>query len=267
MKKGLLLLCAVMWMTASFAQGTICVRDSNLLKVGGLLSPAPYTPDSPFYNLNIACIDKPYTQPVTVNVPSVFVYQGIQIPLTSVSIPTTGAVSNLPVGLTYNCDPPNCVFQANTLGCILIYGTPTSANTPDTFDLNITANVSTPFGIIPLTFPGTTAPGSHYYLILRSAADCLGSATYNLNGELPSIKNTPNPFSAQTSIEIESLVNGAFQFDVFDLLGQRVYAETIQIFEGKNQFTFDAGELANGAYYYTISNAKGMAARRMLVSR
>ncbi len=261
MKKTLSLLCALFCALTIAAQPPICKRDSNLILTGKLLSPAPFSPDSPYYNLNEACIDHFYNQSVTVNVPTSF--QGI--PVTNVSIATTGAISDMPVGLTYACDPPNCVFLASSLGCILLYGTPTNANmAPDTFDLGITASVLTPFGPISVTFPGQVAPGSHYYLLLKTQACLVGN--YDLGNQFTLLNNVPNPFGNETLIAAESLVAGDFQFEVFDLLGQRVYAQTLRLEIGRNEFTFDAGNLSNGSYFYTLSNRDGKAARRMVIS-
>lgn len=262
MKSTLSLLCALLCALSVAAQAPVCVRDSSIIASGELLAPAPYSPDAPDYNLNDACIDHPYNQSVTVNVPTDF--QGI--PVTSVSIATSGAISDLPIGITYACDPPNCVFAAGSLGCIVLYGTPTNANiAPDTFDLGITAAVATPFGSIPVTFPGTLAPGSHYYLALKSPECLVG--TYDLGHQFTLLKNAPNPFSTQTLITAESQVAGEFQFEVFDLLGQQKHTQTLRLEIGRNEFTFDAGDLANGAYFYTLGNRDGKAARRMVITR
>ncbi len=257
MKKTLLLLlCLLTGMAYVNAQ---CMRDSSIYQTDTLLSPFTWTPDAPNYNLALACIGKPYSQSVTFNVPTE--YSGF--PLTNVSIATTGAVTNLPTGVSYVCDPPNCVFPANTLGCILISGTPTAANpAPDTLDLGIAVNVGTALGTFPLEFP---IGDQHYYLILQTAACIVG--TNDLNGHIASVRNVPNPFSSMTQIEVGSYLAGDFRFEVFDMLGQRVYVEPIRLEEGINKFSFDAGYLANGSYIYSISNAEGKVSRLMAIAR
>lgn len=262
MKRTLPLLFALLCALSAAAQVPTCVRDSSVIQSGALLAPAPYTEQAPDYNLADACIDHPYNQSVTVNVPTTF--QGI--PITTVSIATTGAISDLPIGLTYACDPPNCVFAAGSLGCIVIYGTPTSANpAPDTSDLGITATVNTPFGGLPVQFPGQLAPGSHYYLAVKTAECLVG--TYDLGGQFTLLKNAPNPFSSQTVIIAESQVADEFFFEVFDMLGQRVHQQTLRMEVGRNEFTFEAGNLANGAYFYTLSNKNGKAVRQLMVAK
>lgn len=242
MKKFLLLFFTAASFIALKAQ--TCVRDSSVLNDSVILSPLPYSDDYQVYALANACIGEPYLQSFTLNVPGSFTFQSITLPITSVNIATSGALSGQPAGITYLCDPPNCVFNANTLGCILLYGTPTAANTPDTFDLSIAATIQSQIVPIPISFPGQVAPGN-YYLILDAAGNCVSSA-YDLNSQIVGIKNKPNPFDQQTTIDVESVVTGDFQFEVFNLLGKRMHQQTVHLFTGNNQFTFDAVNMADG---------------------
>ena len=266
MNKALLLLCLFLASTITPSQAQVCERDSNLLVVGGLFSPAPYSPDSPFYKLNVACIGEPYNQSVTVAIPDSFSLMGLSAKIQNVTLPAN-AITNLPTGLTYTCDPPNCTFLPLTLGCIRIHGTPGASNMPDTFDLGISANVTIlvngfPFPV-PITFPGDAAPGNHYYLILKNAGEC-ASSTADVNSPFSSVRAMPNPTTQQTTIEVQSTQNGVFLFEVFDLLGKQVHHEKVQLYEGENRFSFDAANLPNGTYLYTVGNASGKSVRRLV---
>lgn len=267
MRKSVLLILAILFAFSFQSSAQQCMRDSSLLMNDTLfVSPAPYTAANPKYLLKVACIGQPYTQSVTIKVPSNFVFQGIALSITSASLAATGAVTGLPTGLSYVCDPPNCVFNANTLGCVLIKGTPSNpAQAPDTLDLSIKAKVNTLFGALDITFPGPIAPGN-YYLIMQTAAGCVSAAS-EANNPFASIKNAPNPFADQTVFHVESDQNGEFQFDVFNLLGQKVASKNIQLTEGYNQFTFDAAQLTNGAYYFILGNKTGQATGKMIISK
>ena len=236
-----------------------------MLVTGGLLSPAPWTPDSPFYNLKPVCINDPHNQSVTISVPATFTVSGISVPITNVSIPTSGGIGNYPVGLTYLCDPPNCVFNASTLGCILLYGTATAANpAPDTANLVLTATVATAIGSIPVNFPGNqAAPDDHYYMVVKPQGQCI-SHTTDAGSPFSAVRARPNPASQQTVIEARSTQTGPFQFEVFDLLGNRLHSQTVHLFEGDNQFTFDASNLPAGTYLYTLGDKTGKSVRRMV---
>jgi hypothetical protein len=260
MKKTLSILFVLAFAAMSFAQ--TCARDSSLIQSGALLSPAFWDEATMQYNLADACISHPYNQSVTVNVP--LTYSGFQ--LLNVSVAATGAVSNLPIGVSYSCDPPNCVFAAGTLGCIRIFGTPTAANVaPDTLDLGITTTVNTLIGGIPLIFPGQLPGNNHYYLALKDAQCLVG--TYDQNPSIGFVKNSPNPFSTETTITVESLVPGEYAFEVFDLVGQRVHTQAIQLDAGVNEFTFDGKNLANGSYFYSLGNRDGRVSRRLVIAR
>lgn len=265
----LLLLC---FFNAVQAQVPPCKRDSSvLLDTSVIVRPLPYLATNPVYRLNEACIGQPYRQYFTVEVPETITLQGFTAGLVSASLPTTGGVTNLPGGLTYACDPPNCVFNVNTLGCIVLYGTPNapSASLPDTLDLKIKASVITNLGPFPfpVDIPGPAVPGNYYLIVKPAGAVCAVSPTFDPSTHIASIKNTPNPFSGQTLIEVEAIESGDFRFEVFDLLGQRVHANTVRLETGANRFQFDAGNLANGTYLYSLSNGIGRAAKRMVVSK
>jgi hypothetical protein len=273
MKKTVLLLCVVASMALSRAQAQVCVLDSSILDADEFtyVLPALWTPDSPYINTKPACLTEYYEMSVTFNIPDTIVNlpglpPGTQIPIDNISIATSGAITNIPAGLTYLCNPPNCVFPKNTLGCLLIYGTPTGP--VDTIDLNIKVKVKTPLVIIPieLNFPSQINADYHFYLMVRDAGDC-SSGTDDLSGQISSVKNVPNPFGDRTLINVESSVSGDFQFEVFDLTGQRVHSQSVQVLAGSNQFTFEAGDLPNGAYFFTFGNAEGRVTRKMVIAR
>ena len=264
MKKLLPLLFVVSFATTAFSQ--VCVRDSSILLTGALLSPAYWDTITKQYNLNDACVNHPYNQSITINVPSTF----SGIPINFVSVPTTGAILDLPIGLTYTCDPPNCVFNKSTLACIRIFGTPTIANVPvpDTFDLKIKVTINaSPLGVFALDFPEgiPNLPNPHYYLALKNEQCLVG--TYDQNSSLGYVKNAPNPFSNETTITVESIVPGDFQFEVFDLVGQRLHAQLSRLDAGVYEFSFDGSHLPNGSYFYSIGNRDGKVSRRLVVAR
>ncbi len=259
MKKVLPILFATILASVSFAQN--CVRDSSILQTGALLSPPYWDTVGRKYALADACINNPYNQFITVNVPLAFQ----NIPLSSVTIATSGAVSNLPVGLTYSCDPPNCVFAAGSLGCIRMFGTPTAANTaPDTLDLGLTVTVNTLLGGIPLIFPSQLPGNNHYYLALKDEQCLVG--TFDPNSDLGFVKASPNPFSSETVITVESLIPGEFNFEVFNILGKRVHAREVRMAVGENQIVFDGSELPSGSYFYSIGNVNGRISRPIVIS-
>jgi hypothetical protein len=265
MKKGIVLILSIF--TLSLANAQTCMRDSSLLTTGLLVAPIPFNATTnPNINTAPACINELYTQSATLNVQESFTLSGFTAPLDSITMLSTGAITGLPVGVSYTCDPPSCHFKKLTLGCILFKGTPTAANAPGNYELTIALKVFSPLlpAAIDLVFPGTIAPNDKFIIAVKPTGSCAVSAN-DLNGKIVSVKNTPNPFNGTTEIQIESLKTGDFTFQVFDILGKRIYSDNIRLNEGTNQFTFDAGDLASGSYFYSISSPEGKISRMMVV--
>ncbi|MFZ1676795.1 MAG: T9SS type A sorting domain-containing protein [Saprospiraceae bacterium] len=228
-----------------------CVRDSSILISGDVLSPMPWSTDAPFYNLHPACIGEPYNQSITINVPTDI----FGVPVTDLSIPTSFAVHNKPNGVTYACDPPNCVFNSGTLGCISLFGTPISENmVPDTLDMHIDAVYNTPFGPLAIDVPSSMAQGIHFYMLLNAPGNCLSSNTNELSDYFSRVNASPNPFMQETNVQVQSNQNGAFRFAVFNFLGRQMYTREVELKEGNNQFYFDGSGLPSGIYIYSIGN-------------
>jgi Secretion system C-terminal sorting domain len=242
-----------------------CQPDSSILDSTLLVLPIPAATGAPT-TLPLACLTETYNLTVTISVPDTFTLQMVTAALDRVEVPTTGGLLNLPSGLSYTCNPPNCVFQENTLGCIQITGVP--GGTPQIYDLGISLRIF-PAGFpfpIDVQFPGTIAPGQHYYLDVRPAGQCM-SGTNDLNEQISSIKSIPNPFGQQTTIQVEALEAGRYAFEVFNVLGNLVHTEQVQLVSGPNSFMFDAGDMPNGAYYFSLSSAQGRVTRTFVVQR
>lgn len=234
--------------------------------------PPPYSVDNPDGGItDTACINTPFDFVLTFKIPNSFVYNGATVDLYYIEIAPTGAVGGLPIGLKYGCNPDTCVFTpADTIACLNIYGTATSANSVGVYPLTIQTMIATNFGILPITFPTPFIPGAdgEYNLILgeEGGATCLVGTDDYITKNIR-VTNYPNPFSTSTTIEINSKVNERLDFRVFDLLGNVVHQRTVEIFEGQNNLEFDGTYLANGIYTFNLSNKLGTITRKIVVSR
>lgn len=66
-------------------------------------------------------------------------------------------------------------------------------------------------------------------------------------------QNYPNPFNIQTTIEFNITTSGIYQLDIFDLRGREI--ETLfnkQFNQGKYSYTYIAGNLSSGIYFYRL---------------
>ncbi|MEP6792759.1 MAG: T9SS type A sorting domain-containing protein [Saprospiraceae bacterium] len=252
--KKIILVILVAVLSINFVNAQDCIRDSSLLITGDVLSPTPWTSDAPFYNLHAACIGEPYSQSITINVPTDI----FGVPVTNLSIPTSFAIHNKPNGMAYACDPPNCIFNSGTLGCISLFGVPLSENmVPDTLDMHIDASYNTLIGPVAIDIPASLSEGGHFFLILNAPGNCFLSSTKETRSSFSQVHAIPNPFIWETNIVVHSNQNGSFKFALFNILGHQMYTQKVQLTEGNNQFYFDGSDLTSGIYFYSIGNDEG----------
>lgn len=175
----------------------------------------------------------------------------------------SGVVTNvdgLPPGLSYECNshtPEPCTFLGDSTGCAIISGTPTQAGE---YPLEITGNIwGTLLGFptsVPLVFSG--------YKIVVSDPNGLNDPNA-LNVRLE--QNVPNPFANKTNIKFH-LDNGqAVNITISNMIGQEVYSTRILGSPGENVFEFNANELNEGIYIYSVDTGSYTLTKRMVVRR
>lgn len=245
-----------------------CIPDELYRDSSFGVYPRPVSMENPDAGIqDSACINAGFEFVLTIKVPADF----MGFSLDSIVIEEEGAVQNLPIGMDYACFPSDCVFTPmDTLGCLVINGTATTDNAPGDFDLKIETTIHS---LITQTFvlPDDNLPGlgGNYFLTVleEGAAGCLMLGFDDYLTKNIRISNSPNPFSTTTNIEVYSDINEQLDFKVFDLLGNLVHQNKVEIFEGQNNFNFDGTHLANGIYTFTLSNQLGAITRKIVVSR
>ncbi|MBK9271685.1 MAG: T9SS type A sorting domain-containing protein [Saprospiraceae bacterium] len=230
-----------------FGQAQACLPDSTIRDSAVGVYPKPITPTNPDGGIKTpACIDKPYEFVFTIKISDTVTVPGIPIPinLNFASIDTVGAISGLPVGISYACNPPNCVFQKNTIGCLVLNGTATDVNTPGIFRPVIKLTLSTVLGPVPVEYPGMFFPGE--YLLTLLDKDCTVSSE-NVNAEnelwLPTV--------SQGWIYQADAANKWVQ--LLDITGRPVFGQLSSssgVMEIPSQYS-------NGIYFVKWQNASG----------
>lgn len=266
MKKIIVLICSICFVAQLQAQDG-CMPEQGLTP-DQVVVPPPFTeaePDGGIYDT--ACINQPFEFTVTINPPEDF--NGATI--ASLNLNPNGAISNLPTGISYTCNPPNCVFVADTVGCVLLSGTPTNVNQIGAHDLVISGLiVFTSGSVFPISFPNVLiAPGNYFLHVKAEGSDNCWEPVSGTNDleNFVSMTSRPNPFSDWTTIEINSDLSGRYQFAVHDILGRSMHEESIQLTEGRNLIDFDGSNLSEGIYVYSISDGKNVLSKRMIVNR
>ena len=178
-------------------------------------------------------------------------------------------VLNLPSGISYLCEPTDCVFQKSTIGCVKLSGIPVASNAPGAYELEIKVNVFLEGLVfpIPLTFPDENlAPGTYSLQLLADASDpCDVVSTTDQLEDKVQVSIQPNPTSGPVNLAINSDVFGEFDLHVIDLLGQSVHRESINIQQGTNYVTYDGSQLVNGIYFLVLENELGRIAQKMTI--
>lgn len=270
MKKVVLLFLGFIAWNFVSAQETTCDPDQNVADTV-VVAPLPQSVGRPDGGIvDTACADEYYKFVFTFNIPATYTTPFGPAAITNVSIATDGAVENMPASFDYVCNPPNCVFNAETKGCVVLFGTPTAGEVM-AHDLKVTANVALTGIPLPLTLtlPDDLEAESHYYLVVKPAgsANCFMVDTRESFASQFSISNQPNPSSGWTQIQVNAQSGGAFDFLVSDMLGQKLHRERVTILPGENTIEYNGSHLPNGVYLYSLSNGREMVTRKMIISR
>lgn len=237
--------------------------------------PSPVTATNPNGGINKpACIGRAFSFTFTVKVSdSITVPILGRIPLDSLTMATTGAVANLPTGLTYACNPGNCIFRKNTTGCVIIQGTPAAANMIKNYSLVISGKAFSSNFIFqsaypngyPATFPGDLFPGEYILRLLANNDPGCVSATNDLT-EVSNFTAFPNPTNGKTVITIESSVSDKFEFSLTNIMGQRLETRPLSIQAGTSAFEFNTSHLPNGIYMYALSKGSRVVSNKLIVN-
>lgn len=224
------------------------------------------TPDSAT-NLTHALAGVAYNSTIQFFTPSDTIYAGPIGPVPAVidfiTITSVTGLTSIPniSPFTYVPNPSNGVFPGESLGCINITGTP-SIGSAGTYNLvvNVTATFHLPPSTQPLTLPYTI----NYYKIVVDANTSVPSIS---NSKFDLSQNFPNPFNYKTNISFNMPAKGFATFKVFDLIGNVLYEKYIDAKIGINTINYDASDLNEGVYFYSISTASGSLTRRLIIDR
>ena len=276
MRKILHVIVGCLLVTAMNAQTPACTPDTKYKD--SIAGPYPRPYDAVTYPSGgidkPACLGKPYNFVFTIKVGDSITVSPFGLPLTialdSITVSKTTGLSGLPTGLSYACFPANCAFPKNSLGCVVISGTTATSNTVKDYPLIITGKIYTflTSGGYDITFPGSFAPGDYKLKVLAANdAKCTTSAITDLKREISSMTNVPNPFGASTTILIESNVNETFDFDVFDIVGNRVIHQPLSIQAGSNTLELSSDDLPNGMYIYSLTKGNRQMSNKFIINK
>lgn len=236
--------------------------------------PPPLSANNPDGGIpETACLNSDYYFVWTLKIPETVETDILTVTVDSIVVETEGAVLNLPNGMNYEMNPESGVFTPeDSLACITIFGTPSETGQ---FDLKIVLTIYSQDLILvggsqTLELPSNIIAGAegNYYLVVEDAgtAGCFVN-TDELLAESFTIKNVPNPFTDYTNIQITADRADELNFKVFDIIGNEIHREVIQVISGDNNFDFDGSHLSNGIYMYSIEKDGALVTGKMVLNR
>lgn len=229
-----------------------------------VVDPLPYTADNPTRGIkDTACANNYFETVFQFQIPASFAFNGLEFPVVSVDLATSGAVTNLPSTLSYVCNPPSCIFPRDSTGCIVLYGTPGTADVGvHDLKINVVIQVGIPF---PLQLPNASlAPGNYF---LHVEADCQPSSTTDgdLNANILMTSVSPNPMQDYGFLKVTAAYAGRYELHFFNAIGQRVAGRQVELVEGINEIVLETADMPNGIYQYIITNAEQTASGKLII--
>ena len=74
----------------------------------------------------------------------------------------------------------------------------------------------------------------------------------------------PNPVDNVLNLEMDSQVSGTFEMRIYNLLGQVIQIERIDLIAGANRNTFDLSELKEGSYLIQLTDGENITTRKIV---
>lgn len=201
-----------------------------------------------------------YSQIVYVHPPTdtTAVVAGFPVTVDPVDSIVLNSITNLPPGLSYVCNPSNCVFLGGVSGCIAITGTPT---TPGYYQLQI---IITAYGKIQGTsfavFATDTVNAYHININVNASVPQI-----NQNSNFQLLEIGKNQVPDFMTLKMNSPVLTSADFSIFNILGKNVYSKPALLKQGINSIDFSTKNLSPGVYILTLKKEPYVLLRRFVI--
>lgn len=236
-----------------------CIPDNTLSDTLFGVFPMPYHAESnPMGGIrDTACESHTFEFVLTTQVGDSFRLGQTAVALDSLWLDKESAVTGLPKGLKYACNPPSCVFKKQTTGCVKIYGV-VEKGTEGLHQMELTGKLyaaGSSFGL-PLSFPDDNIAPGEYALIVGKPDEspCQALSTQVLLAA--SLNVFPNP--VHTVLSVENAPKGMVQ--IVDLYGRVQYEGPIN---GNAQFNLEGW--SKGMYLLQVQSDMGSQQTNFLV--
>ncbi len=232
------------------------------------VDPLPYTEENPMGGItDTACVNTAYESFFQINLPETVIILNNEVNLNSATVPTTGGVLNLPSSFNYACNPPDCVFTSDTVGCIVVYGEAVAEDL-GVHDLKIavTLDIGIPYNT-QLPDPNI-APGNYYLHVQEEGSpNCATVDVPEIIENAFEMRIQPNPLSDYAEIFVQVPQSDEYQMTVYNAMGVALRQQEVRLGAGENYIPFDGAELPVGMYIFVLQNETEAASGRLLIQR
>lgn len=216
--------------------------------------------------LDTACLNSYFEEVLTIKLPTAVNLLGVQGQfLPNITLTLDSAALNLPKGIQIACDPPNCQFNAGATGCVTVRGVLDGGAEVGVRSIAVKGVFNIP--TVPLDSLFQNSVRLALYLLPDGSPACKPSNVSELAATQLLMRNTPNPFQHETTIEINSGFRGKFDFRVYDFSGQLMHRQPVQLLKGDNRILFDGSHLPNGIYVFSLTDGLNSVSRKMVIHR
>ncbi len=222
------------WLLVLFFAGTTAAAQVACVPMWPGTESGIY-PDT-IVNLPPATVGQPYATEVQFKIPTSADFNGTTVQVVKVVLTGVDGFQNIPssVPFSFSCQPSDCSFAADSLGCVAITGTPTVAGV---YPLTILTNVYiTPVLYVPLTVGG--------YKITVQQESAIGHD----RAVKPDVQLTPNPADGQVLVRLLGLPAGRVELMFFDPYGQCMFAHQQEVGPGIHEIKVDISTWMTGMY-------------------
>lgn len=82
--------------------------------------------------------------------------------------------------------------------------------------------------------------------------------------DVVSLNVFPNPVGASLNLEMESQTSGTFEIRVYDLLGQMIKSDQLELSNGMNKTSLNVSDLSKGSYLLQLSDGEKMTYKKIV---
>jgi hypothetical protein len=244
--KNLLLTLSAFLVLPITTNAQTCTPD---LAASGLITPSSDA------DIQKAQVDVNYEQTFQLKIPkdTIISVDGFGDINASVNYLIVDSITGFPTGgpseFDYNCNPINCTYPAESVGCLVVFGTPWEALGGTTIPIKIHTRLNGTGFIGPVPITDNTPLVFDFNIEVLPKDINVSTNFINKKTELLVF---PNPTSDFSNIKINSIEKGSLQINIVNLLGVRVLQQKVPNFNGSFSQQISKAKIGSGVFFVSV---------------